>query len=322
MVDFRNRNDMSGMIQQAYAARASVPNQGLSMVNSGLQGLQQGLQLSEAISSVMEKKKQKKLVNEYMQNGNIETLAKALAVTNPEKALELISKRQEKPLFEYDPQDKTGFPYKDIATQTKVSSVPANAMIRTKQLPYEVKTDIGLEKQYKMEEKKTLEKSKKEFNTYTSDATQTLTALDNIERASKEIGDFDRGIISQFYEKGKFKYKELAADPKVKNYLGTISQELIPAARKLMEEKGPITETDVARVEKGLGDATLPFEDKKKLLDQLRNKVKEAINNKKSVAGISDFEFKSKYKNLHDKINPSLNFKEMSTDDLFKQLGR
>ena len=74
MVDFRNRNDMSGMIQQAYAARASVPNQGLSMVNSGLQGLQQGLQLAEAIGGVMEKKKKQKKMEEMIKSPEFQEL--------------------------------------------------------------------------------------------------------------------------------------------------------------------------------------------------------------------------------------------------------
>ena len=78
--------------------------------------------------------------------------------------------------------------------------------------------------------------------------------------------------------------------------------------RKIMEEKGPITEFDVARVEKGLGNVTAPLEDKIFLLNELRNKIRQAIMNKNESAGISEEEFaKMKpefYKKLISGIKP------------------
>src|SRR3990167_3897373 len=79
------------------------------------------------------------------------------------------------------------------------------------------------------------------------------------------------------------------------------AQELIPMARKLMEEKGPITEFDVARVEKGFGDITLPLEDKLFLMDQLRAKVNQALQAK---MGLAQTEGDPKYADLMQHAAP------------------
>ena len=133
--------------------------------------------------------------------------------------------------------------------------------------------------------------AKKDLNAYASDASQALVAIKKIEGYADELGDFKTGLLNQAMSKGKIALDKFSKEEKVTNYIGVVSQELIPMARKLMEEKGPITEWDVARVEKGLGDITTPIKTKKLLLNELRNKVSEAIKVKTGLAGVSEDEF-------------------------------
>lgn len=126
--------------------------------------------------------------------------------------------------------------------------------------------------------------AKKSLDTYLSDANQITIALNKIEKSSKELGDFKRGPVQQTLAKGAVAYGKYTKDEKMTRYQGVIAQELIPLARKLMEEKGPITEWDVSRLEKGLGDATTPLSDKLFLINEMRNKVKEAIKAKRRIA--------------------------------------
>lgn len=143
----------------------------------------------------------------------------------------------------------------------------------------------------------------KALNNYSSDAIQSLVALDKIEEGAKTLGNFKRGVWNQAKAKANVAAKEFGKDKNVTRYLGVVSQELIPAARKLMEEKGPITESDVNRVEKGLGDITAPLEDKLFLINELRNKVKAVVENKRKIAGISDEDFGTKYGELAGRLS-------------------
>jgi hypothetical protein len=79
---------------------------------------------------------------------------------------------------------------------------------------------------------------------------------------------------------------------------------MIPMARKLMEEKGPITEFDVKRVEKGFGDVTTPLAQKVKLIGELRGKLQKAAKNKMEVAKMSELEFASNYTSLYINLFP------------------
>lgn len=133
--------------------------------------------------------------------------------------------------------------------------------------------------------------AKKDLNAYASDASQALVAIKKIEGYADELGDFKTGLLNQAMSKGKIALDKFSKEEKVTNYIGVVSQELIPMARKLMEEKGPITEWDVARVEKGLGDITTPIKTKKLLLNELRNKVSQSIKVKTGLAGVSEDEF-------------------------------
>lgn len=155
----------------------------------------------------------------------------------------------------------------------------------------------------RQENVKQVSKARKDLDTYTSDAMQSLVALDKIEAQAKELGEFRRGFLEQTAAKISTGVGSYSKDEKITKYLGVLSQELIPMARKLMEEKGPITESDVDRVEKGFGEITVPLEDKIFLAEELRNKVREALKNKSQVAEISEEEFKGKYKSLYEKLN-------------------
>jgi hypothetical protein len=123
-----------------------------------------------------------------------------------------------------------------------------------------------------------------------------------MEREARNLGDFKRGFLNQLFAKAQTGVGAFSKDKNITRYLGVVAQELIPAARKLMEEKGPITESDIKRVEEGLGDTTTPLEDKLFLLDELRNKVRTALTNKKEVAGLNDEQFSGKYKALSNTL--------------------
>ena len=125
---------------------------------------------------------------------------------------------------------------------------------------------------------------RKSMANYLSDANQALVALDKIEKGARSLGDFGRGVLPQIGAKFNIAAKSFGKDKDLTRYLGVVAQELIPMARKLMEEKGPITEWDVKRVEKGLGETTVPLEDKLFLINQMRNKVKQAVTQKMRLA--------------------------------------
>lgn len=155
----------------------------------------------------------------------------------------------------------------------------------------------------KREEAKQLSKARKDMDAYSSDALQALTALDKIEKQAEKLPAFKPGLLNQALGRTEAAYKSFSKEKNVTDYLGVVSQELIPLARKLMEEKGPITEFDVTRVEKGLGDMTVPLETKKFLLAQMRDKVRQALKNKAEVAEMSEEEVRSKYKTLFNRLD-------------------
>ena len=144
-------------------------------------------------------------------------------------------------------------------------------------------------------------KATQALNDYSSDANQALVAIDKVESAARRMGDFKTGFWNQAGARGKFAIDKFAQDPIVANYSGVVAQELIPLARKIMEEKGPITEFDVARVEQGLGNATAPLATKIALLSGLRNKVKAALTNKAQMAGMTPDMFASNYPDLQSR---------------------
>jgi hypothetical protein len=147
--------------------------------------------------------------------------------------------------------------------------------------------------------KKERMKAREELRKYASDAHQVLGALKNIEAKTKKVlPDAGRGVISQTIQKGKYALGQYSADENITRYIASVNSELIPLARKLMEEKGPITEFDVARVEKGLGNANLPLEDRLAIIGDLKSKVYSALEQKRQVAGMDKDEFDKVYGSL------------------------
>lgn len=122
-------------------------------------------------------------------------------------------------------------------------------------------------------ESKAVSKQKERFINYTSDANQMFLALNKIDNFAGKLGDFGRGIFAQSVARTKAGIKEFGKNEDISLYRGAVNQELIPIARKLTEEKGPINEADVDRVEKGLGTITSPLEDKKNLINEFRIKL-------------------------------------------------
>lgn len=152
-------------------------------------------------------------------------------------------------------------------------------------------------------EKRSLKiKAEKDLQTYSAMAQNALTGLEKVKNASIELGDFGRGVISQTIARGKLAYKEYATDPKFTFYLGTIKQELIPLARNLAEEKGPINISDVDIMEKALGKPTIPLADKMRLLEGFLLKVENALSQKAELAGYDNESFNEKYGNLTTQI--------------------
>lgn len=166
----------------------------------------------------------------------------------------------------------------------------------------EQKMEMELEKVDRKAQQAQLSTARKAFDTYSSDAMQAMTALEKIEKYSKDLPDFKRGVMNQVGAKVKTGVNQFAKEKNVTRYIGVVAQELIPMARKLMEEKGPITEFDVARVEKGFGDLTIPQEDRLALINELRNKVKQAILNKMNTSEYSFKDITGKYKMIADKV--------------------
>lgn len=159
----------------------------------------------------------------------------------------------------------------------------------------EAKTKLDTNNAIEADRRKQVFAARKSFDTYQSDANQALVAIKKIREQSKNLPKFERGFIEQTKAKATAALGEYSKDKEITRYQGVVAQELIPMARKLMEEKGPITEFDVDRVEKGLGDLTTPQEDKTFLLDELQNKVFRALKSKSEIAELSPEDIKGKY---------------------------
>lgn len=154
------------------------------------------------------------------------------------------------------------------------------------------------------EDRKVTTDARKNLDEYAGNAMQVMDALDRIETQSKELGDFGRGVIPQAVAKATYAAKKYGKDQAVTRYEGTVQRELIPLARKVAEEKGPISEFDVARLEKAFGEGTTPLEDKIFLINEIRGKLKQSVMLKKDMAKLSDKEFKAKYGKLDKKFAP------------------
>lgn len=163
---------------------------------------------------------------------------------------------------------------------SKAGEVPAGSEVFTQPLSPEA---IAAREEARNVPKRQYE-AQKRLDTYVADANQALVAIDKIVRLTNELPKYERGFWKQTGAKADVMFKKYSADKDMVRYLGAVSQELIPIARKIMEEKGPIADSDVKRVEEGLGNPSLPTEDKIFLLEELRNKILKAIKIKQQEA--------------------------------------
>jgi len=141
----------------------------------------------------------------------------------------------------------------------------------------------------------------KNLQEYSSNALDVLVALDTVEQYAKKLPKFERGFLGQTKARAGVALGEYTADPKFSQYSGILSQKLTPLARKLQEEKGPITEFDIDRVVEGLGNKNLPIEDKVVIMNEARNLVKEALTNKIRNAGMTVEQFAQQNPELYKK---------------------
>lgn len=167
----------------------------------------------------------------------------------------------------------------------------------------DVKKD-AMARQLNIHKAQTNEASKRRqaLDSYSGDANQILVALDKMEKGAHSLGDFKRGPWEQLKARAQVGVGSFSKDKNLTRYQGVMSQEFIPLARKLMEEKGPITESDVKRVERGLGDITTPLEDKIFLINEMRNKVKQALKHKMALREGSNLD--TRYTELLERAEP------------------
>lgn len=155
------------------------------------------------------------------------------------------------------------------------------------------------------------QKNLQKLDDYSDQAINALQALNKVGTKAAQLGDFERGFTKQMGSKLKFVLAEQGKDKDVTEFVGAVQQELIPLGRNLVEEKGPITDSDVKKLEKGLtGGSTTPLEDKLTLIDDFKKKVRLAVQNKLSKAGVAPEELRQRYPVLFDQLTTSLDFGE------------
>lgn len=149
-----------------------------------------------------------------------------------------------------------------------------------------------------------LKKNRESLDTYMSDASSAITALEKVSRMAEKLGDFERGFFNQSFLGVQAAVRQKGKDKAITDFKIALSQELIPLARKLGEEKGPITASDIETLEPGLGaDITTPLEDKFTAYNELINKVDRALEVKRELAEIPEDEFNKKYGKIVEQIS-------------------
>lgn len=158
----------------------------------------------------------------------------------------------------------------------------------------------AMENQQKLADERTRQKSVRDADVAAQAGAKALLAIGKIRTASDDLPQFGSGVTNQAFGKAAMGIKSFAKEEKTATYEGYVSQELIPLARNLAEEKGPITDNDVARIEKGLGDKTTPKEIRNSLLNELVNKIELSVASKAESAGIPIEEIYAKNKTLYE----------------------
>ena len=144
------------------------------------------------------------------------------------------------------------------------------------------------------------------MNEYSDSFAKNVLAINKVERYAKKLPEFPRGFAGQTGARVDSAIKTYSKDPAFTQYMGVVNQEMIPLARNLAEEKGPITEFDVKRIESGLGSVTTPFEDKQLLLAELKAKTSQAIIMKMEKAGFTFDQIQTEKPNLANTIKKTV----------------
>lgn len=158
---------------------------------------------------------------------------------------------------------------------------------------------------------KRMQENKAKLDEYSSSAVNGLQALNKINEQAAQLGDFERGFGKQTGSKIGVALKQWGKDKDVSRYVTVVQQELIPLARNLAEEKGPISNTDVDHLEQAIaGDLTAPLEDKLFATEKLRKKVQLALQNKFENAGIPMEKLHEAYPTLFEQLTTNYQYAE------------
>lgn len=158
--------------------------------------------------------------------------------------------------------------------------------------PVTGKTSLSIGETQEAKGKRELkQEAAKNLTAFVDAAPKAALALDSVETAAKELGDFPKGFVPQLFAKGDLALKEFGQDEKVANYVGVVGQNLSVLARTIAEEKGPLTDRDIVRIEKGLGNKSAPLKTKLALISELRSKVIDTMTTKLQAAGTSYSDF-------------------------------
>lgn len=173
----------------------------------------------------------------------------------------------------------------------------------------------------KISENKLLFQGKKDLQSQIPEVSDLFQAFNTVDKYAEELGDFKSGP-SQLMSKANMKYKEITEDPKVSKYVGAVGQQLAKIARKQNDEKGALSDFDVERVLKGLGNKTAPLEVKKALVNEMRDAARKKILSRLDSAGITLEEFASEQPKAYQAIfgEKSVQTQSLSPDNLFEGL--
>ena len=166
-----------------------------------------------------------------------------------------------------------------------VGSVPKDTRILARKEPIKIAKEKAA-----IKEKGDLRKA---FFASTGDFTVVGQALDHLERTSKELEEFRPGVLNQILDKTKFALGSFGQEEHIAKYLASIEGSLALFARKVMGERGVLTNQDVERARKMLGNETAPLSTKLSLLGELRTKARKNMENTLANAGIEQEELKT-----------------------------
>ena len=171
----------------------------------------------------------------------------------------------------------------------------SNLQAQNEKNPYELKKiqqETNPEFQLGMEQAKQgitsgsqeLLENRKQLDQFIPAATKGMSSIDKIEQAAIQLGDFKQGFFNQMASSGKSALEQFKKTPQYVRFNSIVSQELSNISRNLAGEKGTLTDQDVNRVKEGIGNITLPLDQKLELLDSLRLPIGDELQARLSLA--------------------------------------